>query len=326
MPQTNAAQACAMVLHQLRAIPAWPQLPCHSRKEGMTTQFSQGFPGAELSGDTVTVDRERAAKDLESFYQAYLEKNFAKYPITPDYAAGLYCFLANRGINALGVKGQITGPVTWGMTATDKDKKPILYDEILGDAVPKFLSLKAGWIEKELRRMSPNTIIFVDEPYLAAYGSVAAAFLSKDKITAMLEEVFSGISGIKGIHCCGNTDWSILLNTSADIVSFDCYGFAQSLALYPDEVKKFFNRKGAIAWGIVPSNLDDLEHETVGSLRDRLEEAMAPFTRDGISINQIRRQSLLTPSCGLASLPNEEAARRALELLSALSDMLRKKL
>jgi hypothetical protein len=68
-----------------------------------------------------------------------------------------------------------------------------------------------------------------------------------------------------------------------------------------------------------------LAGETVASLRDRLEEAMAPFTRNGVSIRQLVTQGLLTPNCQLASLGTEEAAGHALELLAELSSEIRQK-
>ncbi|MBA7632248.1 hypothetical protein ES703_39791 [subsurface metagenome] len=191
--------------------------------------------------------------------------------------------------------------------------------------MPKLLRLKASWQEKELRRISKNTIIFVDEPYMAAFGSVGV-MLSKEKVISLLEEVFGGIGGLKGVHCCGNTDWSVLLDTSADIVSFDTYNYAQSLTLYPSQVKKFLDRGGAIAWGIIPNNKESVEKESVASLNDRLEEAMAPFTRKGIPFQQLIAQGLLTPSCGLGSIATEETAARVLELLAELSIRIRKRI
>ena len=102
-------------------------------------------------------------------------------------------------------------------------------------------------------------------------------------------------------------------------MSFDAYNYAQSLSLYPTEVKKFLERKGTIAWGIIPNDEESLAKETVASLKDRLEEAMAPFTRKDIRFRQLLEQGLLTPSCGLASLATKEASARALELLTELS-------
>jgi methionine synthase II (cobalamin-independent) len=325
MPHTDPRAACSQILHYLKGIPAWPQLPGRSYMENMYVQFSQGFPGVVVKEDSIYIDRSQERdKPLEKLYAAYLDNDVDQYPVSPDYAAGLHSLLAVTDLSPLAVKGQITGPVTWGLAVADDSQRAIIYDDVLGDAVPRFLKLKAGWQEKTLRRICPNTIIFVDEPYMASFGSVAVP-LSKEKVVTLLEEVFSGITGVKGVHCCGNTDWSVLLETSVDILSFDTYNYAQSLTLYPAEVKKFLGRNGAIAWGIVPNNEEALGRESAASLQDRLEEAMAPFTRQGVRFRQLLEQGLLTPSCGLASLATEEAAAQALALLSELSVRIRKR-
>ena len=327
MPHTDPQRACAQITHYLKDIPAWPQLPKRSFLENMYVQYSQSFPGVVVdeSEKKIYIDRSQDPdKPLEQLYAAYLANDAAKYPIGPEYAAGLHQFLALDNLSPLAVKGQVTGPVTWGLTVTDGDGKGILYDDILGDAVPKLLRLKAAWQEKELRHISKNTITFIDEPYMSAFGSVGM-MLSREKVISLLEEVLAGISGLKGLHCCGNTDWSVLLGTSVDIISFDAYNYAQSLSLYPAQVKKFLDRNGTIAWGIVPNEEDSLARESAASLKDRLEEAMAPFTRQGIRFKQLIAQGLLTPSCGLASLATEEAAARVLELLAELSVEIRKR-
>jgi methionine synthase II (cobalamin-independent) len=324
MPHTDPDAACAQINHYLKDIPAWPQLPKRSFLENMYVQYSQGFPGVVVEEDRIFVDRSQdLTEPLEALYTAYLENDADKYPVSPDYAAGLHAFL-NKDLSPPAVKGQVTGPVTWGLTVADDSHRAIIYDDVLGDAVAKLLKLKASWQEKKLSQISRNTIIFVDEPYMAAYGSTGV-LLSKERIISLLEEVFSGINGLKGLHCCGNTDWSILLDTSADILSFDTYNYAQSLSLYPAETKKFLDRGGTIAWGVIPNNEESLAKESVSSLQDRLEEAMAPFTRKGIRFKQLISQGLLTPSCGLGSIATEEAAAQVLELLAELSLKIRKR-
>ena len=228
MPHTDPQAACEAISHYLKDIPAWPQLPRRSFLENMCVQFSQGFPGVVVEENRIYVDRSQDLDiPLEALYAAYLENNVDKYPVSPDYAAGLHSFLALKNLSPLAVKGQITGPVTWGLTVTDENKRAIIYDDVLGDAAAKLLRLKASWQEKKLSQMSKNTIIFVDEPYMAAFGSVGVQ-LSKERIISLLEEVLGGISLLKGVHCCGNTDWSVLPSTSADSVSFDAYNYAQS--------------------------------------------------------------------------------------------------
>jgi len=328
MPHTDPTAACLMLTRYLKEIPAWPQLPRRSFLENMYIQFSEGFPGVVVKGDSIYVDRsQELGKPLEQLYAAYLESDVDRYAISPDYAAGLYCFLSLDNLAPVAVKGQITGPITWAGTVADNNKQAIIHDDTLTDAAAKFLKLKAAWQEKALSEISKNTIIFVDEPYMAAYGASTSSgvLTSTEKIVSLLGEVFSGITGLKGIHCCGNTDWSVLLKTRVDIISFDTYNYAQSLSLYPAEIKEFLDGKGAIAWGIVPNDEESLVRESVASLKDRLEEAMAPFTRKGIPFRQLLEQGLLTPSCGLASMATEEAAARVLELLAGLSEMIRKR-
>jgi hypothetical protein len=186
------------------------------------------------------------------------------------------------------------------------------------------LRLKASWQEQVLSKLNRNTIIFVDEPYMTAFGSIAMQ-LSREQIINALEETFAGIKGIKGVHCCGNTDWSILLQTSAHIIHFDAYKYADSLAIYPAEVKKFLDRGGCVGWGVVPTDAESVNKESVASLKDRLESAMEPFTHKGIPFKTLIEQGLLLPACGLGPIGSEAAAERALQLLADLSAYVRGK-
>ncbi len=327
VPHTDAKKATALFARYLKDIPTWPQLPMKSFLENMYAQYSEGFPGAVVEDNRIYIDTSKDyTKSLEKLYQSFLDNDFSGYAMGRDHVEGLYTLLEQPNLKPRAVKGCVTGPLSWGMTVTDENKRSILYHEMLGDAVPKFLKLKVAWEENELRKISKNTIMFVDEPYMASYGSsvAAGAFSNPEKIIEMINEVFDGISGLKGIHCCGNTDWSILLKTKMDILNFDAYAFAGSLALYPDEVKRFIARGGCVAWGIVPNQNEPVGKESVASLKDRLLEAMAPFTRNGLSIKDVVKHSLLLPCCGLNAL-TEENTERALQLLTGLSEEMRKK-
>jgi methionine synthase II (cobalamin-independent) len=277
----------------------------------MYVQFSEKFPGVvlDLENQRIYVDRGKELEpELEALYIAYLENDLEHGAISPDYAQGLataHQFLSGHPLVA--VKGQVTGPVSWGLSVVDQDRRPVLYDEVLAEAIAKHLRLKAAWQEKELRKISPNTIIFVDEPYMAAFGS-AFVSLSREQVISLLEEVFSGIKGLKGVHCCANTDWSILLETSIDILNLDAYGYAENLALYPEEVKRFLERGGIIAWGIVPAS-EEVHRETPESLVARLEEAISLLVKKGVPREAILNSSMITPSCGTGSLSRETAEK-----------------
>jgi hypothetical protein len=201
----------------------------------------------------------------------------------------------------------------------DQNRKPILYDDVLAEAVAKHLRLKATWMEQELRKLSPQTMIFVDEPYMSSFGS-AFVSLNRDQVITAMEEVFAGIDGLKGVHCCGNTDWSLLLSTTVDIVNLDAYQYADALALYPDEVGAFLNRGGVIAWGIVPAS-DEVYEETVDSLCERFLKALALLTDRGLHRDDLLASALITPSCGCGSLL-VETADRVLKLTGELAAVL----
>ena len=325
MPHTDANVACELVRRMMPEVPAWPQLPRRSFLENMNAQFSEGFPGLVIDGDSMHVNRGADLSEaLERFYEAFLADDVDKFSVSAEYAAGLHRFLELDGFHPALVKGQVTGPVTWAASVTDENRRALIWDDTLADAAAKHLRMKAAWQESVLKNISPNTIIFIDEPYLEAYGSSPLISLSRETVITLLNEVLGGISGPAGVHCCGKTDWSVLLKCNLDILSFDTYTYADSLSLFPEEVKALVDRGGTVAWGIVPNTGDSLERETAASLKDRLEDAMAPYTRHGVPFRTIVAQSLLTPSCSLAGLA-PEAAETVLELLAGLSGMMRSK-
>lgn len=326
LPLSDVVQAWDWTLKYLPHIPVWPQLPKRSYQENMYAQFSENFPGivVDLAAERTYVDRAQDLdRDLERLYLAYLQNDLEYGKISPPYAAGLHHLLNTEGLlqaQPVAIKGQVTGPISWGLVVTDQNRRPLLYDEIMADAVAKHLRLKAAWQEEQLQTIAPQTILFVDEPYMSSFGS-AFVSLSRDQVITLLEEVFAGIKGLKGVHCCGNTDWSVLLDTSVDILSLDAYQYAESLALYPDAVAAFLERGGIIAWGIVPAS-PAVEGETTESLVERLHSAMDLLVKKGIPLEKLLVAGLVTPSCGTGSL-DRHTAERILQLTAEVSAQMR---
>src|SRR3989304_204504 len=148
----------------------WSPSPgsCRRRWEASRTP-TQWRPGNRGGG--VFVDRGRDLDaDLERLYTRYLSRDLDASALDGRCAAGLVHFLTLGFESVQAVKGQIIGPLSFGLTVTDQDRRAVLYDDVLADAVAKHLNLQAAWQERELRRLAPRTIIFVDEPYLAAFG------------------------------------------------------------------------------------------------------------------------------------------------------------
>ena len=331
LPHDDPETACRLVAETLD-IPTWPQLPNRTYLENMYIQFSERFPGVILANERIYVDREQDLDpQLEQLYIAYLANDLDYGRISPEYAAGLYRFLEGDlliparggfGSRPAAVKGQLTGPVSWGLTVVDQDRRPVLYDDVLAEALAKHLRLKAAWMESRLIKLAPTTLVFIDEPYLSSFGS-AYISLSKEQALALIEEVLAGIQGIKGLHCCGNTDWSLLLSASIDVLSFDAYEFAETLALYPDAVRAFLERGGVLAWGIVPAG-ERVNDETVASLVEAFERALRLLEDKGLNHDDLLQAAMITPSCGLGALP-VETAERVLRLTSELAKVLRER-
>ncbi|MBN1642279.1 MAG: methionine synthase [Anaerolineae bacterium] len=332
LPFADPERACRQVAASFPAILGWPQLPRRSFRESMYAQYSERFPGVVLGEERMWVDRDRDLDpELEALYRATLDDDLTHGAISPPYAAGLHAFLAHATAWARAprcVKGQVTGPISWGLTVVDQDRRPILYDEILADATAQHLRLKARWQEQALRQVAASlgcscTLMAVDEPYMSSFGSAYVA-LDRTQAAALIQHVLDGIEGLSMVHCCGNTDWSLLLETSVDVLSFDAYGYAPQVALYPDQIARFVRRGGMLAWGITPKS-DAAWTETTASLVDRLRDGMGVLAaKAGLALDDLLQASLISPSCGLGPL-SDDLAEHVLSLTVSVAEAMRER-
>ena len=215
--------------------------------------------------------------------------------------------------NLRAIKGQIVGPITLAGITKDKHKIAVINDNTGFDAIVKTLAMKACWQLEQFKKFNVPHIIFVDEPYLASIGS-AFANIKDTQVIDSLNEIFNSIhenNALAGIHCCGNTDWAMLIDTTVDIINFDAYGYMDSLLLYWRDVKVFLERGGILAWGIVPTT-EDINKATVDSLVSKMESGINKLISNGIDQNLIYQNSMITPSCGTGSLDCKNAEKAML--------------
>lgn len=319
-------------LTALLDIPAWPQLPRRDFRESMYVQYSAPLPSTvlDMANEKILFDTTGDLSEaLEQFYTPYLSEDVDAFALSPDYAAGFFALLDELRITSgEWAKGQVTGPISFGLTVTDQDLRSALYNELLADPIVKNMAMNARWQARQLRTVRPKTIIFVDEPYLAAFGSAFIA-IDREQVVTMLDEVFTAVQAegaLAGVHCCANTDWSVLLSTQVDILNLDAYGFLENLALYPSELRSFLDRGGIIAWGIVPNN-EQIYEVTPQSLARQLRKGLTLIETKaharGVHIHaaELAERSLISTSCGMGST-TEDVADRALHLLAETSRVL----
>ncbi len=327
LPIVDPDKAVALSLSYLPKAPFWPQLPQRDFREHMDAQYSEPLPGLRLDAEKKRFFFDTSkdiAPELERFFERYIGKDYDFFRISEEYAAGFYAF--QRALKrefpsgALFVKGHITGPLTAGMSFKDETGRDIIHNDVLFDAVVKGLAMKAAWQIQELRRFGKPVIIFIDEPAMESLGSAFSA-VAPEVVAEKLNEIIAVIhelDSIAGIHCCGNADWPMLFHTDVDIVNFDAFGYMERILLYPDDIKGFYDRGGALAWGIVPT-VAFTGNETPELLLAKLNTGLKRLESYGIKREVIYKQCVITPSCGMGSLTPDKA-EAILKLLRVVSD------
>ncbi|RJQ48545.1 MAG: hypothetical protein C4538_03660 [Nitrospiraceae bacterium] len=318
LPHNDPAEACRIVLDSVD-IPFWPQLPHRSFLELMVPQYSEGFPFIKIEGEHVKLVQPEES-EIARFYETVAQKG--GFPISKEYSAGFYTFmdiLQKQGKKLSALKGHITGPLTFTLSITDGQKRPIYFDEELRELSLELLKGKASWQIEMLRPYAEQVLIFIDEPILSALGTSTYIGVNTEEALRMLQEIVRHIKnsgGVTGIHCCGKADWPLILSSGIDVLNFDSYFFWDTLGIYPQEIKAFLDNNGFIAWGVVPTT-DIVRNVTLEGLCEQLERGLTSLEKIGVSRETLRRHSLLTPSCGTGSLRVEDA----LKVFSLLKDL-----
>jgi methionine synthase II (cobalamin-independent) len=332
LPHTDPELACRLMLQAFPEVASWPQLPRLSFRENMYAQYSEGLPGIRLDETAKRLwfqADDSLAGELEGFYQAVIEEDLERFAVSAPYAAGLDAFLGGAFEDELSarpfVKGHVTGPISYGLTVTDQNKKASLYNETLEQAIVKGLTLKGRWQSRELRKAAPGArvAIFYDEPYLHSVGS-ALISVSREQVVGEISECLAGCGAdVTGVHCCGNTDWSLVFATGVDVVHFDAYEYLEPFVAYDGEIAEHLARGGSIAWGVVPKDENVLEASS-DELVGILEGGFDVLEARGLDRGLLARRSMVSPSCGLGSA-SVEVAERALELTREVSDRMRER-
>jgi hypothetical protein len=324
MPFDDPVRAVDLILSKLPGAPHWPQLPRLGLNEQMEIQFSEHMPCAVIDREKNRLYFDTSGDYSEAFaqfYETYLlamdseegSGDCAAVAVSPAFSRGIYALeekLRNRGTKLPFVKCQVTGPCSFALTVVDEKKRAIYYNEEFRDMIAKTLAMICRWQVRMFKPFAEQVICFIDEPILSAFGSSTYVSVRREDVIHLLKDMVDAVhvdGGIAGMHCCGNTEWSIPIDAGVDIISFDAFQYGETIAMYAEAVKAYLARGGALAWGIVPTSTL-IREQTVESLALRLEGMMDHLASKGIEKRLIAHQSLLTPSCGTGSLTPKEAA------------------
>lgn len=324
LPHKDANEALDLVFRYTPEIPFWPQLPKKDKREAMVTQASENFPCLEVRSGELFFNGQDKEKELELFYERVISRDTDYFRISEDFASGLWGFYRSleKGLSqeVKFIKLQLCGPFTFAASINDKEGKAILHDKVMMQVALKGLAMKALWQVELFKKFNKPIIFFFDEPYLGCFGSAFTPINREDVVKGLTEltEDLKSEGIVTGIHCCGNTDWSIFTEVeSLGIISFDAYSFLDKLLLYADDLKAFFKRDGILCWGIVPT-AEFTGKETVNLLIERLNKGIDTLEKKGIDRKIVQDNLLLSPSCGMGTL-DVKTTENILAVLSKVS-------
>ncbi|GIU85078.1 MAG: hypothetical protein KatS3mg008_1853 [Acidimicrobiales bacterium] len=283
VPHCDPSEAVDFVLRTQSRLPAAPQLPARSPNESMLGQAIVGMRG-------VTLDPVGGLKvDLDEFAPAEGGDS-----LSSDAFVGMRAFL-NAVVDRTGpVKVQLTGAVTLAVELIRAGVPP----RLAFDAATKTLEVRVGEIMGVMERRLPQVgrVLVFDEPWLTALRGEGLPASPVQVLDALARILGVGSEwATVGVHCCGPTDWSLVLSAGPDLLSAPVWAGLEEAA---GSLARFLDRGGWVAWGVVPTS------RPIGMTSERLWRSLAAhwcsLVRGGCDPVVLRARALVTPECGLA--------------------------
>lgn len=309
-------------------IPFWPQLPKVNYYEDMYVQFSENFPGIKVNRE-----ENKISFNTEKFYQQlpeYLanDDNLDYFKLSPDYSLAYDNFLKNNLSIYSAIKGQIIGPISFGLQICDENRKPIIYNDEVRVLLFDFAKQKLLAQYEDLKNKNENVTIHIDEPGLEMIFTSISGYtedMAKNDVKKFLTEIKTETNIPITIHLCGKPDWDFLLQSDIDILSFDAYSQGKTVVKY-DSLVKFIKAGKMIAWGIVPTKLEALKGLNAKKIIQQLENLWDKLVKQGLDKERIIAQSQLTPAtCNVTEGDYIAGVEKGFKILNEVSDKLKEK-
>jgi hypothetical protein len=325
LPHRNAAQALELSRRYAGQLLAWPQLPQRSFREQSFVQSAIGFPGLVIdpTHSRIYVDRERAEREMDRLALAYLQDRSTYAALASDDASGLEELMRQRDSvrGARALKGQLLGPISLAAQLTDEHDQPLIYDDMLFDALVQHLRLRAEWQEAQLRELSDATIICIDEPFLETVG-LPFVPIDWERAREQIDQVLGGVHGCKAIFAGGAVAWAEVFQTSADMLIADVYNHSAALLAAAPGLAAFLERDGLIGLGIMPIDEENLDRIRADQLADKVAGLAERLEQSGIQPARLLRQAVVTTTDTLGQV-SVASAQKTLALLADISQLLR---
>jgi hypothetical protein len=312
MPHTNVETALKLALSL--DIPFWPQLPNVSFYEDMYAQTSENFPGISINTDEEKISFDTTAFEEEMVNYSQNMANPETFALSQKYSKVYHSFLAKDLSNYPAIRGQVTGPVSFGFRVMDENSRPLIYNQEARALLFDFIQRKVNTQYHQLREKNQNAFVWVDEPGLGWVFSGLSGY-SDVQTRQDYRSFWDGLNGPSGLHLCASVNLPYLLELGADILSFDAYQMELMPKGYADAVADYITNGGIISWGIVPTDSENLGQHTPKTLATLLLGYWEPVSDNtGVPIRRIAEQALLAPArCCLKNVGRVGASDDILE-------------
>ncbi len=305
LPHVDRDAAISFVLDRTPELPAAPTLPALEPLEMMIPQAAWGIAGVELAADGTLSIPDPALVDPDA---PLGDRELAGRPFTTWRR-----FLDRVAGRTDPIKLQMTGPLTLGLMLIQAGMGPEQAFAVAASAV----STRAGDLLTLADTRAPGVprVLVFDEPGLVG-GLRPDLLLAADGVIDLLSGCLAAAEGraLTGVHCCGPTDWRLLLQAGPHLLSLpvgaDVTGSAGALGT-------FLERGGWVAWGAV--NTDGPLGESPSRSWRQLSSQWCELVQSGCDPVLLRRQALVTPVCGLA-LHDEVQADHVFDLTRRLAE------
>lgn len=318
MPHTDVERALELALSL--DIPYWPQLPKVNFLEDMYAQISEHFPGinVDTKNHNISFSLDKFYVDLEEALQHWEDEDY--FRLSPQYSVVFHRFLEKDLSKYKYIRGQTIGPVSYGLKILDENKKSMIYHEEVRQLIFDFVAKKLQAQYGEMKQKHPGAFVWVDEPGLEMIFMAFTGYTSeraKKDYHLFLEK----FPGPKGVHLCGNPDWSFLLEMGLDVLSVDVLAWGHIFTRYQEDIVNFLNKGGIISWGITPTLTEEFEKENINTMISKLEEIWSHMETYGVARQEILSQAWIAPArCCLVNQDGVTTVEKSFELLQKVSE------
>ena len=267
LPYDNQNSAMTTIVKLYEKIPYLPDLRNANEADTLLNITLSNIPGFKIDGEKISLYENNEYKNfiklMELTYNNVTEENI-KFFKSDSFFMDRY-FKAVERIKPHETVIRLYGPFSLMFRLSNFDCKQVLVDRVLRKTFIQMYILKTLWFISKIQSISIKTlpIIIFEEPLLNKFSSIkrVSENIDNDLLIDLYAKIFDKIhknGGIVGIQCFEKCDWTIAIDSTADIISFDAYHNPHNLNIIAPRINDFLKNGGIINWGIVPMDNADV--------------------------------------------------------------------